>query len=66
MLCSPLLKRLPIPVANNSCADENVGDHVAAKDKETHHRNLICDPAVLVRLFTNGLGENPPPVPHFS
>jgi hypothetical protein len=53
-------------VANNSCADENVGNHVTAKDKKPHHRNLICDPTVLVGLFTNGLGENSPPVPHFS
>ena len=53
-----------IPVADNSCANENVCDHVGRQDTKTHQCNLISNPVVLVRLLSQGLGDNSPPVPH--
>jgi hypothetical protein len=53
-------------VPNNSCANENVCSHVSQQDAKTHQCNLISDPIVLVRLLTQRLGDNPPPVPHQS
>jgi hypothetical protein len=55
---------LAIPMPNNSCANENVSSHVSQQDAKAHQCNLISDPIVLVRLLTQRLGENPPPVPH--
>jgi hypothetical protein len=51
---------------NNSCANENVSSHVSQQDAKAHQRNLISDPIVMVRLLTQRLGDNPPPVPHQS
>jgi len=72
MFSSPRLNLTPwgiwlvIPVTNNSGANEEVCGHVSAEDKKTHQCNLISDPIVLVRFFTDSEGENSPPMPHFS
>jgi hypothetical protein len=49
---------------DNSRANENVRSHVGRQDKKAHQCNLISDPIVLVRLLSQGLGNNPPPMPH--
>jgi len=41
-----------MPVPDNSCANEKVSCHVSQQDAKAHHRNLISDPIVLVRLLT--------------
>jgi hypothetical protein len=53
-------------VTDYSCTDKKVCGHVGAKDKKTHQCNLISDPIVLVRFFTDSESEDSPPVPHFS
>jgi hypothetical protein len=52
ILLKECVQWLAIPVPDNSCANENVCDHVSRQDTKTHQCNPISNPVVLVRLVS--------------
>ena len=52
-------------MSDNTSANEQVSSHVSQQDAKAHQCNLISDPIVMVRLLTQRLGDNPPPVLRF-